>query len=295
MGDAGGTPALVWQLVSGPSNPIWSSHTAIQPTLTGIVFGNYRVQLVATNSNGGTSTSIQDIGAVAEDSNGVVINADPRADAMFGPMIALGKNPWAWVDERQYSAIALESAYLQTRDYNPPSFAAKAQGTIAYKYGGNLACTTLSSGITATTLTIPVANGSCLSLATLPGTPTDIIIGNELIRICSTTATSGAATLTACYDGRGVARGSYSFSQGLTAQAAAQSWPAGAGVGDEMVSGTGTLFASSPIRPVCPAGLPGPPGPIVYSTGTVTLTPSSAVIAGSGTTWNAGDGRPQPT
>ncbi|MCU1337783.1 MAG: hypothetical protein JWO19_3364 [Bryobacterales bacterium] len=289
MADSGGTPSCFWQ-ISGPSRPVWSpSQTAVRPTLTGIVFGNYHVQLVATSSSG-SATATADIGAVAQDSNGVVVNADPNVDMVFGPMIALGKNPWGWADERQYAMIALQTAYLSSRDYNPPPFVKKAQGTIAYKFGGNLNCTTLSSGITATTLSIRVTNASCLSLSTLPGTPTDIIVGTELIRICSTSATSGAATLTACYDGRGAARGSFSYNGGLTTQVAAQSWSSGTGVGDEMTTGTNTLFATDAARPVCPAGVPGPPGRVVYSTGTVTLIGNSAVISGSGTTWNAGNG-----
>ena len=290
MGDSGGTPNLVWQILSGPSNPVWSSHTATMPTLTGIVFGNYRVQLIATNSNGGSATAIADIGAVAQDSKGVVVSADPNVDAMLGPMIALGKNPWGWTDERSFAIIALQNAYLTSVNYNPPTFATKGQGTIAYKYGGNRACTTLSSSITATTLSIPVTNAGCLDLSTLPTTPTDITVGTELIRICSTSATSGAATLTACYDGRGVARGSWGYQTNPLAQVAASGHSSGEGVGDEMTTGTNTLFATDPARAVCPAGVPGPPGIVAYSTGTLTMSPGSAVVTGSGTNWNAGAG-----
>ena len=38
------------------------------------------------------------IGAAATDSNGVVVNANPAADAILGPMIAFGQNPWGLAD-----------------------------------------------------------------------------------------------------------------------------------------------------------------------------------------------------
>ena len=70
---------------------------------------------------------------------------------------------------------------------------------------------TLSSGresASATSTSVPVANASILDLSVLP---TWILVGNslgpgqEIIRVCSTTGTTGPQTLTACYDGRGIA------------------------------------------------------------------------------------------
>ena len=285
MDDSGGTPALLWQILSGPSTPVWSSHTAMQPTLTGIVMGDYRVQLVATGSSGGSAIATADIGAVAQDSKGVVVNADPDVDKIFGPMIALGKNPWGWADERAYSDIALQSAYLSSVNYNPPTFATKGTGTIAYRYGGNLAATTLNGSISATATSITVADVTKLDLSTLPATPTDILIENELIRICS----ASGNTLTVCYDGRGVARGAFTYGVGPT-QYPGASHNSGVAVGDSMVTGTGTLFATDSQRAVCPAGVPGPPGLVVYSTGTLTMSAGSAVVTGSGTAWSTGNG-----
>ena len=57
-----------------------------------------------------------------------------------------------------------------------------------------------------------------------------------------------------------------------------------------MVTGTGTLFATDSQRAVCPAGVPGPPGLVVYSTGTLTMSAGFAVVTGSGTAWNMGNG-----
>ena len=174
MGDSGSAPTLEWQILSGPSKPIWSSHTSTRPTLTGIVFGDYQVQLTATNSSGGMATSIQDIGAVAYDDNGVVIPADPKVTAIFGPMIAFGKNPWGWEDEREISALNLRYAAYTTPDpYNSgtlanPIWDTPQTGTVDWYANGKgpsvgTSCTTLSSGISATDMTIPVTDASCLA------------------------------------------------------------------------------------------------------------------------------------
>jgi len=294
MGDSSGTPSCFWQILSGPSTPVWSSHTATRPTLTGIVFGNYRVQLVATGAGVGSATATADIGAVATDSNGVVISADPNVAAIFGPQIAFGQNPWGWEDERDLKAITSQISY-QEANYDR-TWQTPGQGTVSYSFAGKgfapgPACTTLASGILATDTSIAVSNASCLSLSSLP---TWILIGTaynnvEMVRICSASATSGAATLTVCYDGRGmsgnlVAYGGYYDTQRSTA------WPSGTGVGEFRIQGTGTLFSTDANRPICPAGIPGPPGPVVYSAGTVTLAPGSTTVTGTGTTWTTGNG-----
>ncbi len=260
---------------------MFSSTTVAQPTVTGVIRGDFTIQLCdGMNAHCGTAH----VGAVPMDANGVVTNSSD-VTTLFGPMIALGFNPWGFADEREYAAIPLQTAYLQSRNYNPPEFITKGAGTIAYKYGGNLACTTLSAGITSTSTTIPVTNASCLNLTAFP---TDILVENELIRISAASATSGAANLTVAFDGRGAARGSYSYSQGLTTQYPAAIHSMGAGIGDEITVGTSTLFATDSSRPICPGGVPGLPGPVIYSTGTVTLSAGSSTLTGSGTTFTSG-------
>ena len=203
-------------------------------------------------------------------------------------MVAFGQNPWGYADERAKRAVELQNAYYLAQGLGNPTWMTAGQGTVSYPFSGKgpgpgLACTTLAGAITASSASIPVANASCLSLSSLP---TGILIGNsngtqEMVRICSTTATSGPATLTACYDGRGLA--SYPF--GNVAVVATQPWPSGTTVGEYRISGTGTLFGSDARRPLCPAGLPGPPGPVVYSTGSVTLSGGSPQVTGNATTW----------
>ena len=297
MGDSSSTPTLQWQIISGPSTPIWSSHTSTKPTLTGIVFGNYRIQLVATNANGRSAMSQQDIGAVAYDDNGVVIPANPRVSDIFGPQIAFGQNPWGWEDERNLKTILSQPAYQATH-MDTTWQTTNASGTISYPFSGKglgpgPSCTTLSSPITtATQTTIAVTDASCLSLVGLPGEPTWIMVGTslsafELIRICSATAVSGPATLTVCYDGRGMSGNTNNANSPVPAQ----TWTRGALVGEFRIQGTGTLFSTDATRAVCPAGLPGPMGQVMYSTGTVRLSAGSKLVtATSGTPFTAGNG-----
>ncbi len=293
MGDNSSMPGLEWQLISGPSSPVWSSHTEAKPTLNGIVFGNYRVQLVARNGSG-SATATQDIGAVATDSNGVVINSDPRVAEIFGPQIAFGQNPWGWEDERDFKTVLFQTAY-QAANYDKTWYT-PGQGTVSYPFAGKgiapgPACTTLSSGIGAADMSIPVSDASCLSLGNLP---TWILIGNsftslELVRVCGTSATSGPAMLTVCYDGRGLSGNARAIG-GWANTIRAQAWPSGTTVGEFRIQGTSTLFSTDPNRPICPAGVPGPIGQVAYSTGTVTIVAGSTTVSGSGTVWNSGNG-----
>jgi PAS domain-containing protein len=85
-------------LAPGQLPPNWDDQTSQTPTLTGLVFGDYLVQLTVTDQNGNSGVRAVHIGAVATDGNGVVVNANPAAGAILGPMIAFGKNPWGLGD-----------------------------------------------------------------------------------------------------------------------------------------------------------------------------------------------------
>jgi hypothetical protein len=147
----------------------------------------------------------------------------------------------------------------------------------------------LSGAISASATSIPVTNASCLSLSSLP---TWILIGNaiglqEMVRVVATTATSGPATLTVAYDGRGIAGAIYTNAQPVVP---AQAWPAGTIVGEMRIQGTGTSFITDAARPMCPAGAPGPPGAVTYSTGTVSGVGGSTTLTGNGTAWTQNTG-----
>jgi hypothetical protein len=286
--DASATVSCDWILANGPTAPSWSSTSVQQPMVTGIAFGTYNFQLTVTDATGATAVTTLPVGAVAYDDNGVVIPSDPRATELFGPMIAFGQNPWGYADERSKRAVELQNTLFLSQHLDHPTWATNGQGTVSYPFAGKgpgpgISCTSLTGNIDPTSTSLDVANASCLSLDNLP---TWILAGNsigsqEMIRICSASSATGPATLTVCYDGRGIA--SYPF--GSNGVVAAQSWPSGTIVGEYRIAGSGTLFATDANRPVCPAGVPGPPGPVIYSSGTVSVSGGSAILTGNGTAW----------
>jgi hypothetical protein len=287
--DASANVTYYWSQIAGPTVLRWSDHTQGQPTVTGAIFGSYTLRLTVTDAVGNTASADMKVGAVAMDDNGVVVNADPRADQIFGPMIAFGKNPWGYADQQAKNSVDLRLAAYGDLGLNPPAWATLGAGTVNYTFtGGVVACTTLTAGISATATSIPIADASCLNLSQLP---TTIVLGvQELMRISATTATSGPATLTVAYNGRGLPTfcNSSACNGGTGFQQVQQAWTSGTSVGQSLIVGSGTSFGTDPNVPLCPAGLPGPAGPIVYSTGSVTLAKSSATVTGSGTTFTAG-------
>ena len=288
--DGSSTVTYAWQ-GSGPSEIIWSSQTAAQPIVSGLVFGSYTFFLHVVDVNGNSTLGSLEAGAVAYDGNGVVIPPNPAVSNLFGPQIAFGQNPWGFEDERNLFAVSAQAPYWNA-NYDT-TWATPGTGTISYPFSGKgfapgPSCTTLSSSVTATATAIPVTNASCLSLSSLP---TWILIGTafnvtEMVRICGATAMTGPATLTVCYDGRGMTGNAPQ----LYSPGPASAWPMGTLVGEFRIQGAGTLFSTDSVRPICPAGIPGPPGAVAYSTGTATLAASSTTVTGSGTTWTTANG-----
>ncbi len=282
LADASSAVSYSWLESNGPSTVIWTGQNAATPTLDGLIFGTYRFSMQVKDVAGNAATASLEVGAVATDDNGVVVNADPNVDNIFGPMIAFGKNPWGYADARAMAATRLRIAAYNTQGYNPPSFATAGNGTVTYIFNGvgpawAAPGAMLSSAIpTATASSISVPDASPLNLSSFP---TRILVGGgfprEEVRICGASATSGPATLTVCYDGRGQSSPADSY------RAAAQAWPAGTTVGQMKVTGSGTSFLSS----ICAAG-PGPNGNAVYTAGSIQMTPGSALAVGTGTAWN---------
>lgn len=288
--DASASVTCVWQQISGPSTVFWSSQTSCQPSISGLVFGDYEFQLTVTDSSGQTSTTTQHIGSVAYDSKGIVIHSNPDADTIYGPMIAFGRNPWGYMDERGLALVAGQQTYFDGGAWpTNPSWNTPGAGTVSYIFDGGASVNTTLAGAgiaSATSTTFDVSDASKIDLSTLP---TWLMIGDywgsrEIIRVCSTTGTTGAQTLTVCYDGRGLSGRAFS------SVVAAQSWPAGTNVMQMKITGTGTNFAADATSPLCPAGVPGPAGRVTYSTGTVTLSGGSTTLTGSGTNWTPQNG-----
>ena len=288
--DASGDVTCFWTEVSGPTTVTLSDPNSCSPTVAGLLFGDYVFQLQVTDAAGATSTSTQDIGAVAMDDNGAVINADPNADLIFGPMIAFGQNPWGLQDAN--SKIMVDAQYSYQNCCTPPTWTKNGQGTVSYIFCGVGGCsnrtgTQLDTAMTPTSLSVDVDNVSVLDLSSLPSVPTTIFVDSEVMLICGTTGSSGRQTLTVCYDGRGVRGG------GLYATAAAAHAPS-ANIGQFKITGSSTLFTSDPVTPLCPSGagssLPAPVGRVIYSSGSVTMTPGSSMMVGVGTNWSNANG-----
>jgi len=286
-----------WQVLLQPGQiaPSWSSQTSQTPTLTGLVFGDYAVQLTVTDQAGNSATSVTHIGAVATDENGVVVNANPAADAILGPMIAFGQNPWGLADYWHLAgSIQRESQYVSA-GLSPvwpyATWEVMQSGTVSYNWiGVGMAATYMGGAQTVLTAPCSSSAASCtvadvtpLQLTALPARIYISTAGTgrnssqfEEIRVCSVSGTS-PSTLTFCYDGRGYADPSNGTRQ------AARDWNSGDVVGNDPIIGTGTSFTST----LCPAGAPGPFGTIVYSAGTVALTAGATAVSLSGGTWTA--------
>jgi len=276
-----------WQVVSSPAPVAWTGQSSCAPTLNGVTFGDYGVQLVVADATGKQAITTQHVGAVATDDNGVVINANPVVDQIFGPMIAYGRNPWGYEDY-----LAMKASSSRYNDYlsyglSPTwpyaSWEVPLGGTVSYIWNGvgvsyaGAKGTTITSNIGPSGIApFSVADVTKLDLSELP-TRVYVSTGSgwEEIRICSVSG----STLTPCYDGRGWSDGSR-----LTAQA----WSSGASIGQFKVTGSGTSFLTT----LCPSGAGSQVGNVAYSAGTIALTPGSTAGVGADTAWTpsmAGD------
>jgi hypothetical protein len=110
--DGGAGLSYSWRQVSGPSAAGLSGATAAQPAVTGLVFGSYVFELTVTDSSGVSSACTVKHGAVASDENGAVVTNNSAVDALLGPMIGFGANPWPWFDDRHKAAADLQIAGL---------------------------------------------------------------------------------------------------------------------------------------------------------------------------------------
>jgi len=279
--------AVTWewsQVSSGPSTLMWDDQTLAQPTVTGVVFGTYTFQLTVTDTRDLQGTATLDVGAVAMDDNGVVINSDPVVDQIFGPMIAYGKNPWGYADY-----LAMKATTSRYNDYlsyglSPTwpyaSWEQPLPGTVTYTWNGTGMSyagrpgTKTSSAIDAwSTAPFTVADITQLDVSDLP---TRVYVtsggGWEEMRICSVSG----STLFPCYDGRG-------WADPNNSRIAAQAWPSGSYIGQYKVKGSGTSFLST----LCPSGAPGQVGLVAESTGSITLLPGTQAGVGEGTAWTS--------
>jgi len=271
LADASSNVSYQWQQLSGPSTLIWSSRSVATPTVSGLIFGTYRFQLQVTDAAGKTAASNLDVGSVATDDNGVVVQANPAADALFGPMIAFGRNPWQYQDYIALRSAQVRSPYIKA--LSPPSWINNLSGTIDFKpfYGTSPSQTSLAGNIAAGDMSITVMDATKLDLSVFPTIVQISPWGStEEVRICG----ASGNTLSVCFDGRGWRQGLYNE------VAAPQAWGAGATVAQLKTAGHSTSF----LNDFCPAG-PGEEGQIYYAAGAVSVAANSNVVTGTGTVW----------
>ena len=105
---------------SGPAEVEWSSdgspdpRRAMSPTVKGLVFGSHAFHLTVTDLEGRSSSCAVRHGAVATDSNDIVITGDDRVDVLLGPLVRYGANPWPWMDDRNKAAADIQIANMDT-------------------------------------------------------------------------------------------------------------------------------------------------------------------------------------
>ena len=111
LADASATVTCQWQVFppAGAPDPVWSSHTASQPTVVYPMFGDYLTPLTVTDVNGSTALTTLDVGAVATDSNLIVVDANQAfSDAVFGPQCLFGAatcNPYTYSEWANMNAM----------------------------------------------------------------------------------------------------------------------------------------------------------------------------------------------
>ncbi len=144
--DGGTALQFAWQQVSGPFAAQWTNAATAQPTVSGLVFGSYVFQLTVTDGSNQTTTCTVKHGAVATDNNGVVITGNNSVDALIGPQIRFGANPWPWFDNRHKAAADVQNADLDP--YYASYWDTPGPGTIAVSANS---ATVLGFGTTFTT------------------------------------------------------------------------------------------------------------------------------------------------
>ena len=94
--DTANTFTCSWVQLYGPTTFAIDNPSACRTSMEGTIYGDYRFKLTVTDDQGIQSFAIADIGSVATDSNNVVVQANPLADWLYGPMMRYGSSPWEY-------------------------------------------------------------------------------------------------------------------------------------------------------------------------------------------------------
>jgi hypothetical protein len=224
--DGGGGLTYFWQQLSGPKRVRWSSRSAPQPTVTGLVFGSYVFQLTVTDGSGQSGVCTVKHGAVATDDSGVVITNNAAVDALLGPLVRLGENPWPWFDDRHKADADLQIAGMDTN--YPAWWDAPGPGTVTVT-GGSSTLTGNSTTFTTTFCQGPGSPNTPKSGAAIAVWYNTGVSGQTGRRMSSVTGCADDTHLTVddAWDGTGAPAGSglnYAADDGATHYATNWGW-----------------------------------------------------------------------
>lgn len=244
--DTSAAVTWAWKQLSGPSRLFWDSLTSGTPAPTGVIFGDYRIALTVCDNTSACTTTAVDVGAVAQDSKGIVIPADPNVTALYGDMMTWGKIPWGSADRLNKRALDLRVPAYQAAGWlgNSSRWEKVGAGTVSYTWDGtgtplgDKSCPNgLAADVPAGSMFVVVTNAACIDLSTLP---TRILLFNggaeTEVRICAQTIPT-PNILAIC-----------------AGSEPAAAWSAGSMVGQFKVTGVGTDFLNDPNAAVCPKG-----------------------------------------
>lgn len=96
--DSSSTLNYFWTQTSGPSTAAWSSRTSSVPVVSRLSGGTYVFQLTVTQGDGQSTTCTITDGAVATDTNSVVVTGNSTVDELVGPVLKYGASPWSFFD-----------------------------------------------------------------------------------------------------------------------------------------------------------------------------------------------------
>lgn len=132
----GSPTAYQWQQTGGPSQGKFSDTTSAKTQFSASTPGTYTIQLTVTDQAGNSGTATQTVGAVAVDSNGIVVTGNAALDRLLGPHIMWGKSPWLYHDWGEM-ALALQIGEQGAMRHPPTENATPIAGRVSFTNGGS--------------------------------------------------------------------------------------------------------------------------------------------------------------
>lgn len=186
------TLTYFWTQTAGPSTAAFSSRTTSTTAVSGLTAGQYTFLLRVTDAEGTSATATLIVGAVATDSNSVVVQSDPEVDFVFGPLIRSGASPWPYSDRMHAALVEHFGSTLPADEWNTA-----LSGTISVTNGSP---TITGSG---TSFLTDFGNGSACTANAVIVVWYDLgggATGRRRYNV-SSCASNTSMTLTANYDG----------------------------------------------------------------------------------------------